>query len=154
MSARLSTDHLPEATALSKRADRFRNEVAPLAWADAEAYGRVLAARRTQGKSVQEALSEAADVPLAVAEAGAEVSRIAARLVKEGNPNLVGDAITAVLLAEAGVHAATRLVRINLSDGAIEDRRRLSRADELVRTASSARRVVEGKARARSIRQR
>jgi formiminotetrahydrofolate cyclodeaminase len=88
-------------------------------------------------------LSEAADVPLAIAETGAEVASLAARLTTEGNPNLEGDALCAVLLAEAGVRAATKLVEINLSSEPSEDGR-LERARELVEIAASAHRSAEG----------
>ncbi len=113
MAARLSTDHVPEAADMAERADRLREETSRLARADAEAYGRVIAAQRA-GTGVKDALSGAADAPLAVAEAGAEVSGIAARLAEDGNPNLRGDALTAVLLAGAAARAAASLVEINL----------------------------------------
>ena len=121
MSARLSADHLPDAAGLAERADHLRQRVALLAQEDASAYGRVLAAYRApdggdpevRRERIQTALSGAADVPLAIAEAGAEVAEIAARLAREGNPNLMGDAVAAALLAEAGVRAAEVLVRIN-----------------------------------------
>ena len=148
MAARLSTKQLADATGLAQRAESLRERVAPLARADAVAYGRVLAAQRAreapdQDGEVRAALSEAADVPLAVAEAGAEVARIAARLASDGNPNLEGDALCAVLLAEASVRAAVRLVEINLSGEPGEDGR-LGRARDLVETAASARRSAEG----------
>ncbi len=148
MAARLSTKHLADATGLVERAEGLREWVAPLARADAVAYGRVLVAQRAREApyrdgDVRAALSEAADVPLAVAEAGAEVASIAARLASDGNPNLEGDALCAVLLADAGVRAAVRLVEINLSGEPGEDGR-LERARELVETAASARRSAEG----------
>ncbi len=144
MSAILSSDHLPDAAWLISRTERLRQEVARLAQADAEAYRRVIAARHAQDQSVQAALSGAADVPMAIVEVGAETADIAARLVTEdGNPNLKGDAMAAVLLAEAGVRAATALVKINLSAAGIEDGR-LNRADELADTAAAARQAVEG----------
>jgi formiminotetrahydrofolate cyclodeaminase len=151
MAARLSAEHLADASVLADRADASRRRVAPLARADAEAYGRVLDAYHlprepdsvTRMEHLREALSGAADVPLAVAEAGNEVAGIAVRLVKEGNPNLEGDAMTAVLLAEAGVRAATVLVEINLSSANVEDDR-LWRANELVdKTAATVRRATE-----------
>jgi methenyltetrahydrofolate cyclohydrolase len=148
MAARLSADQLAEASGLADRADASRRRVAPLARADSEAYGRVLEAYRepdseTRMERVREALSGASDVPLAVAEAGSEVAGIAARLVEEGNPNLRGDAIAAVLLAEAGVRAAKVLVEINLSSANVEDDRP-GRANELVdKTAATLRRATE-----------
>src|SRR5918993_1034004 len=56
---------------------------------------------------------------------------IAARLVEEGNPNLKGDAMTAVFLADAGVNASAALAEINLSSANVQDDR-LGRAQELV----------------------
>ena len=148
MAARLSAGQLADAPRLADLADASRRRVAPLARADAEAYGRVLDAYResdpeTRKERLRDALSGAADVPLAVAEVGNEVAGIAARLVEEGNPNLEGDAMTAVLLADAGVRAAAALAEINLSSANVEDDR-LGQANELVyRTAATVRRATE-----------
>ena len=124
MAARLSADHLAETETLVGTAEELRGRVMPLARANAAAYGRVLDAYRIprsdekgRRRTVREALSEAADVPLSIAEIGAEVSGIAARLAEEGNPNLRGDAVTAAALAGAGVRAAITLVEINASAG-------------------------------------
>ena len=149
MAARLSAGQLADADGLAERADAARRRVAPLVRLDAESYRRVLDAYRepdseTRRERVSDALSGATDVPLAVAEVGNEVAGIAARLVEEGNTNLVGDAITAVLLAEAGVRAAVTLAEINLSAANLDDDR-LGRANELVdETASTARRITGG----------
>jgi formiminotetrahydrofolate cyclodeaminase len=148
MAARLSAGQLADADELADRADAARQRVAPLARMDAQSYARVLYAYRvpdseTRSERVSDALSGAADVPLAVAEIGNEVAGIAARLVEESNPSLKGDAIAAVLLAEAGVRAATVLVEINLSSANVEDDR-LGRANDLVdKTAATARRATE-----------
>jgi methenyltetrahydrofolate cyclohydrolase len=149
MAARLSSAQLDDAPELAGRADAARLGVAPLARADAEAYGLVLDAYRepdpeARTARVRDALSGAADVPLAVAVAGSEVAGIAARLSQEGNPNLRGDALAAVLLAGAGVRAASALVGINLSTANMDDDR-LRRADSLVdTTAATVRRATEG----------
>jgi formiminotetrahydrofolate cyclodeaminase len=149
MAARLSTGQLADAPELADRADASRHRVAPLARADAESYGRVLDAYRetdpeTRTPRVRDALSGAADVPLAIAEAGSEVAGIAARLVEEGNPNLEGDAMAAVLLAGAAVRATAALAEINLSTANVDDDR-LGRANELVEmTAAIVRQVTEG----------
>jgi methenyltetrahydrofolate cyclohydrolase len=150
MSARFSTGHLVEAPALTERAEQLRSEVMPLARADAAAYGRVLESYRGQRegdkegrrRKIREALSEAASVPLAVAEIGAELVGIAVRLVREGNPNLRGDAVVAALLAEAGVRAAAKLVEINVAAGGT-DNGRLARASELVADAAAAQQAAK-----------
>ncbi len=155
MSARLSADQLADAPELAERANASRGRVAPLARADAASYGRVLDAYHlprepdpeTRTKRIRDALSGAADVPLAIAEVGNEVAAIAARLVEEGNPNLEGDAMTAVLLAEVGVRAAAALAEINLSSANVEDER-LGRANRLVdMTAATVRRAIQGDGR-------
>ena len=146
MAARFSTDHLAEAPALAERAERLRAEVMPLARADAAAYGRVLEAYRASSdgddkekrrRKIREALSGAAEVPLSIAEIGAEVARIATRLVEEGNPNLRGDGVAALEFAAAGVRAAAKLVELNVSAGGADDGR-IARAGELVADAAAA----------------
>ncbi len=145
MAARLSSGHLDGAEALAERADRIREEVAPLARADAEAFGRVLEAyrlpreREDRPGRIRRALGEAAAVPLEIAVRGAEAARLASRLAGRGNPNLKGDAVAAVLLAEAGVRAAAELVRINDPEG-----ERKQRAGRLVEDASGERQAVLG----------
>ncbi|HEV2743414.1 MAG TPA: cyclodeaminase/cyclohydrolase family protein, partial [Rubrobacter sp.] len=105
MAARFSTEHLADAEGLAARADGLRDEVVPLARADAAAYGRVLDAQQAprddeeaRRRKIRDALTRAADVPLSVAGIGAEVAGLAARLAEEGNPNLRGDAVTAAVL--------------------------------------------------------
>ena len=155
MAARFSTDHLTDTETIADKAEELRSRVMPLARADAVAYGRVLDAYRTprhdeEGRSrkIREALSEAADVPLSIAEIGAEVAGNAARLAEEGNPNLRGDAVTAAALAGAGVRAAATLVGLNVSAGGA-DEDRLSRASQLLAATAAAQEVIEG-AEARS----
>jgi formiminotetrahydrofolate cyclodeaminase len=152
MAAHLSVDHLADAAELAERAERLRRRVAPLAQEDATAYGHVLAAYRTSDdgdleerqRRIRMALSAASDVPLAIAEVGAMVAEIAARLAREGNPNLRGDAVAAALLAEAGARAAAVLVEINMAAGEIADDR-LGRVGEFVaRAAGAARGTMEG----------
>jgi formiminotetrahydrofolate cyclodeaminase len=122
MAARFSGE---EFQSLVDRAEALRARVAPLAEADAEAYGAVLGAQAlspepdpaARQRRISAALSAAADVPLAVAAAGAEVAELAADLAQRGNRNLRGDAVTACLLAQAGARAAAVLVDINVGAG-------------------------------------
>ena len=148
MSARPSADYLVYATELAERADRLRRRVAPLAQEDATAYGHVLAAYRNQHagapvglwERIRTALSAPPTCRWPIAEAGAEV---AARLAREGNPNLRGEAVATALLAEAGVRAAAVLVEINTTAGDIFDDR-IERAGEFVASAGAAREISEG----------
>ena len=149
MAARFSADHLADAETIAGKAEELRSRVMPLARADAAAYARVLDAYRTprdeegRRRKIRGALSEAADVPLSIAEIGAEVAGNAARLAEEGNPNLRGDALTAAVLAGAGVRAAATLVDINVSSGGADDDR-LSRVGDLLAATAAAQEVVEG----------
>ncbi|MDQ3662663.1 MAG: cyclodeaminase/cyclohydrolase family protein [Actinomycetota bacterium] len=142
MAARYSTGRLDDADELAGRADELRAEVQPLIDKDAAAYSRVLEIYRSAERSgLNGALSAAADVPLSIASAGAEVSELGVMIAEQGNPNLRGDAVTAVLLAESGARAAGLLVDLNLDLANIEDERR-ARCRELVATAEVARERV------------
>jgi formiminotetrahydrofolate cyclodeaminase len=118
MAARYADDEDAAARMTALRA-RFLE----LAEEDAEAYAAVLAAH---GLERAEALSRAADAPLELAELGAAVAARSAELAEKGNPNLRGDAVTAVLLAAAATKAAANLVEINLARSAAD--RRIERA--------------------------
>jgi formiminotetrahydrofolate cyclodeaminase len=132
--ARLAHDW-PQASEVVERAEALRSRLATLTLADADAYAKVLEALRLPGDSpsraadVAAALSGAADVPLAVAEAASELALLAALVAQEGNDQLRGDAVVAAELAEAGVRGAAELVAINLGGG---DDPRVRRAKELV----------------------
>lgn len=64
-----------------------------------------------------EALEFAAAAPLAIAEAAAEVAKLAALMAQEGGADERPDAIVAVVLAEAATRGAAELVLINLAVG-------------------------------------
>jgi formiminotetrahydrofolate cyclodeaminase len=92
-------------------------KLAPLAQQDAEAYAVAVAALKA-GKDdfvTSEALGRAADVPLAIAEAAADVAALAAAVAEHGNPDRRADAAAAAVLAEGAVRAAAKLVEVNLS---------------------------------------
>jgi formiminotetrahydrofolate cyclodeaminase len=154
MTARLSARQLTgKLTAeLTADADRLRAHTASLIGADAQSYLRVLTALRQPDKPAEShrpdgamaesrkhqiavALSEAAEVPMAVVEQAAQVARLAARLAADGNPSLRGDAITALLLAEAGARAAAVLVGINLAGTPDDDRP--ARAEQMLQDMAS-----------------
>jgi formiminotetrahydrofolate cyclodeaminase len=127
----------PKASDIVERAEALRSRMATLALADVDAYAKVIEALRLPSTSpsraveVEAALSGAADVPLAVAEAAAEVAMLAALVAQEGNDRLRGDAVMAGELAEAAARGAAELVTINL-DG--RDDPRVRRAKDLAAT--------------------
>jgi len=145
MTARFATSHLDAATDLCTHAEALRARVTPLAQADAAAYQQVIAAIGLPGKpnakaakvrnhAIRKALDHAAEVPLRVAEVGADVAKLAATLAHAGNPNLRGDAATAGQLAAAGARAAATLIAINVG----ADDPRTQRASRLADAAGQA----------------
>jgi formiminotetrahydrofolate cyclodeaminase len=150
MAARFSTEQWEEAAGAVAQAESLRARALPLADEDARAYENFLLARRmpenvepeVRDAAVGDALSHAADVPLAIAETALDVASLACELAERGNPNLRGDAATAVLLAEAAARATANLVEINLATR--EGDERVERAREVVEmTRRISRRVLE-----------
>jgi methenyltetrahydrofolate cyclohydrolase len=123
MAARFSS-RLASADEIAATADQLRERAIRLAADDSRAYAAVLEARRLPADTdpalreelLATALAQAVAVPLEISEIGAEVARLATEVASVGNPNLLGDALTATLLAEAAAAAAASLVEINLSD--------------------------------------
>jgi len=129
MAARFSATRLPGAGELADQADELRRRLAQLAEEDAQAYAAVLEALRGPGEAGsgeqretqwREALLGAAIVPLEIAEIGAQVALMAARLAETGNPNLRGDAVTGAVLAAASARSAACLEDINVKLGGLE----------------------------------
>ncbi|HEX6445237.1 MAG TPA: cyclodeaminase/cyclohydrolase family protein [Streptosporangiales bacterium] len=119
MAARFSARQLPDADALARRADELRAEALPLVQADADAYGEFLEAMRDRSdgreQRVKAASQAACDVPLRMTELAATVADLAARVARDGNPRLVGDANTAALFCAAAGRAAAHLVATNVT---------------------------------------
>jgi methenyltetrahydrofolate cyclohydrolase len=150
MAARFSDEQWEDAAGTVAQAETLRVRLIPLADEDANAYENFLLARRmseeveaeVRDAAIGDALSRAADVPLAIAEASLDVASLACELAERGNPNLRGDAATAALLAEAAVRATANLVEINLATR--EGDERVARARELVElTRRISRRALE-----------
>lgn len=126
MTARFS-DRLAGAESACGRAEALRQRATRLADADAKAYGDVLAAYRAArhdgngGGRVRETLTAATEIPLAIVDCARQVADIGVPLATGGNPSLRGDAITAVMLAEAAAVSAAHLVRINTRLGNLDD---------------------------------
>src|SRR5690606_31671027 len=111
-----------EAERAAERADELRAALAPLADADAAAYGAYLAARRRprddpgRADAIAAARRETVGVPARITELAGEVAGIAAELAPSGNPHLHGDAAAAVHLAAAAATTAAELIAANVTD--------------------------------------
>ena len=133
-----------EAGSVVAQAERLRKRVAPLAQLDAEAYEEALVTLSlpervepsVRDMAVGAALKRAAELPLAIAEAGADAACLAAHAADRGLADRRGDAVAAALLAEAGTRAAAALVSVNLLVKPGDERAK--RAEMLAKTASEA----------------
>jgi formiminotetrahydrofolate cyclodeaminase len=106
------------------RTETLRIELAQMVDEDAAAFERVMTALRmakdTDGqkadrkKALEQALVDAATVPLAVMEMCLGAAKLAKPVALKGNTNAVSDAGVAALVARAGVHSAKLNVLINL----------------------------------------
>jgi formiminotetrahydrofolate cyclodeaminase len=138
----------PAASSVVAQAERLRKRAAPLAQLDAEAYEEALAALhlpeqlepQVRSMAIGQVLGRAAEVPLTIAGAGADVATLAVLVVDRGAPERRGDAVAAALLAEAGTRAAANLVAVNLT--VTPDDERVERARGLAEVASAAARTA------------
>jgi formiminotetrahydrofolate cyclodeaminase len=136
MTARISRSRWDEAGGAAAQAAALRARVAPLAQADADAYSDALEAMRASSgaskddrdRVIGETLARAADTPLRIAVAGADVAELAAVTAAACNPDLRADAVAAALYADAGARAAARMVDVNLATTENDPRRAEARA--------------------------
>jgi len=116
------------------RAEHLRVEALALADVDAAAYRRVLAAG-ADAERVCAALAHASEPPLAMAEIGVKLARLAARILDDVPLSLQGEVRSAAHLASAAAQAAAELVAIDL--GALSQDARVIRAAELAAEAAA-----------------
>lgn len=125
-----------------------RTELLGLAQGDATAYDAVVRARHMPKDSeaeraartgaLQEAMLEAARIPLRAAVVASEVLDLAARIAPIGNRNAVSDAGVAAQLAAAGLRGALLNVRINIPYLADDEPLRQSAPAQIARLESLA----------------
>ncbi len=134
----------PGAAGAEAQATRLRTRLAPLAAVNAEAYALALEALSApderpadvRGAAIRDALGRAAETPLLIAAAAADVALLGAHAAEYGDAALRPDAAAASVLAEAAARAACLLVEVNLTTS--EGDERLLAAQAYVRTAADA----------------
>ena len=121
MVARGSSDW-DDGPGIASQSRALRSRLTALGEEDATAFAEVLVTMRDRSGTPEQrdfalglALLRAAEVPLRIAEAAADVAELAAAAAAEGSPHLQPDATAAAALAEAATQAATHLVEINLA---------------------------------------
>ena len=141
-------DHESRLVEVRDRAHELRGELLSLAEDDTRSYAPVLDALAIERSDpdrparLRATLSAAADVPLAVAVAAAEVGELAFAAAQSGNAHLLGDATVGAVIAEAAARSAARLVELNLA--ACPQDARLGRAGAAAQRAWGARVAVLG----------
>jgi methenyltetrahydrofolate cyclohydrolase len=118
MAARVS-----ESGGFAAQAEALRARTAPLAQLDAETYDAALAAQdgvealpaRERDWQLGRAFAAAAEPPLEIARAAADVAELAAQLAESGDPRVRADAFAAAALAVGAARAAVALVSVNLT---------------------------------------
>jgi formiminotetrahydrofolate cyclodeaminase len=112
-----------ENAAATAQAQALRRRLGPLAAANAEAYQAALVslalsdevAPDVRSFSIQQALGRAAEQPLRIAGAAADVALLAAEVAERCEPALRPDVTVAAVLAGGSARAAAHLVEINLT---------------------------------------
>jgi glutamate formiminotransferase/formiminotetrahydrofolate cyclodeaminase len=104
--------------------EKLRYELSQLIEEDVKAFNNFMATykmpketedeKKVRTKKIQEALVEAAKVPLKTAYKCLDIMIISQEVAEKGNLNVVSDAGVAVLMAEAALESAILNVKINL----------------------------------------
>jgi formiminotetrahydrofolate cyclodeaminase len=114
-----------EAGAMLKQADELRNLLQKYVDEDTEAFNKVMAVyklpkdtteqKTVRSQAIQQAMQNAASLPLKVAECCLTIITMAEKILRLGNANAASDAAVAGMMAHAGMHGALYNVQINLA---------------------------------------
>lgn len=129
--ARRSREEWAEAAGAVAQAHALRLRAAPLADADAHAFRAALARLEQPGGQdhlLGAALAEAADIPLKIVQAAADIAALAREVAEHCDPVSRPDAVGAAHLAEGAARAAAHLVEVNLGATADDPRVAAARA--------------------------
>ena len=110
---------------ITEKGRSLRDKLAAAVDEDANAYNSVLAAykmpkntkaeQEARSRGIQEAMQNAARIPMAVAYDALQVMDLAERVIREGNRNAVSDGAVGAMMARTAVLGALFNVRINLA---------------------------------------
>lgn len=113
--AHASSESWTEAAGVLAQASLLRDRCVRLADADARAFAAALSALDGKDEALVDRLDQAAEVPLQIADAAADVAALAAVAAECCEGAFRADAATAAVFAEAAARAAARLVEVNLT---------------------------------------
>ena len=143
--AQISAASWSEAGGTKAQAEAIERRIAPVVDLDARRYEEALhaLAERSSAPAAErdaqlgKTLERAAEPPLQIAEAAADIAELAALAAERGEPAIRADAVSAAALAEAAATAAAALVEVNL--GTLADDWRIERVRQLQLRAGDAR---------------
>ena len=118
----------------------LRDRLLDLSAEDARVYEAVLDALEDPGTGLAEALAESADVPLAIAEASADVALLAASAAECAAGPVRAAADAAGALAAGAEQAAAKLISVNLATTHGDER--IAAAERALETAEDAARAA------------
>ena len=136
--ARASRDSWPDAPGIAAQAVKIAERCPDLAAADEKVWHAALVALgvavdgggETRDGELRLRLEDSVELPVVIAETGADVAELAATAARLGEGTFRSDAVSAALLAQAGVRVARHLVAVNLGTREDDDRsRRAARAE-------------------------
>jgi formiminotetrahydrofolate cyclodeaminase len=125
-----------EGEGIRAQAIDLRDRLLALAEWDSRAYETALTALERRDEGLARALAAAADVPLALAEAAADVALLAAEAAERADGAARADAAAAAALAAGSARAASKLVAVNLATAPGDER--IGAAQRAVETADDA----------------
>ena len=118
----------------------LRDRLLDLSAHDARAYEAALDALDDPGAGLAEALAVSAEVPLAIAEASADVALLASSAAECADGPCRPDAAAAAALAAGAARAAAKLIAVNLATAPGDER--IAAADRALETAEDAARAA------------
>jgi formiminotetrahydrofolate cyclodeaminase len=138
MAARLSRNGWQDAAGAAAQSETLRLRVTPLVELNVEAYVDAVSTLRGRGddEEIGRALDRAAEIPLEIARAAADVGALAVLVAEQGDPSLRADVATAALLSQAAARTAATLVEVNLTT--TEGDERIVAAQEFAAAAEAA----------------
>jgi formiminotetrahydrofolate cyclodeaminase len=124
MAARLSRNGWQDAAGAAAQAETLRLRVTPLVELNVEAYTDAVAKLRapSDDDEIGRALDRAAEIPLEIARAAADVGALAVLVAEQGEPSVRADVASAALLTQAAARTAATLVEVNLTTTEGDDR--------------------------------
>ena len=142
--ARASADSWTDARGVAAQAQSLHDRAAPLAELAAAGYAHALGSAGGDYE-LGRAYAQAAEPPLRIAEAAADVAALGALVAENADPTRRADAVAACFVAAGCAAAAAELVAVNLTMSTDDERVRRANllAEGAARTAETARAARE-----------